>query len=339
MVASIVFHAVLLGLVLLLPAALTDAAKPKPVEVVFYSPAEAPELPEIPPPQMKAPPPPKPRPEPKVHKPQVARVERPKPEPVLPVRVEPPRERRPDPRPAAPAPHREVRTHVFKQAESTTVAKATPPERRTRTGSFADTPRSAPERAVRTRAATQVGGFQVAASEPSTPARPAVKERTVARADFGETVAAIPAVKHSAQPRAVVRGGFGSSDAAEAPVRPARKGKVTQGSFGDGAKAAQPPRPKPKAAANPDTPVEILSKPRPIYTAEARELRVEGEVVLEVVFVASGQLRILGVESSLGHGLDEAAIEAAKKIQFKPARRDGRPVDHRAVLRIVFQLA
>ena len=36
---------------------------------------------------------------------------------------------------------------------------------------------------------------------------------------------------------------------------------------------------------------------------------------------------------------DEAAIEAAKKIEFKPARRDGRPVDHTATLRVVFQLA
>jgi TonB family protein len=89
----------------------------------------------------------------------------------------------------------------------------------------------------------------------------------------------------------------------------------------------------------PDTPVEILSKPTPAYTPEARELKVEGEVVLEVVFVASGEMHVVGIVERLGHGLDEAAIQAAKKIRFRPARRNGLPVDHAAVLRIVFQLA
>jgi hypothetical protein len=50
-------------------------------------------------------------------------------------------------------------------------------------------------------------------------------------------------------------------------------------------------------------------------------------------------VRVLGVASGLGHGLDEAAIAASKKIQFNPARRDGAPVDHPARLRVVFRLA
>jgi len=41
----------------------------------------------------------------------------------------------------------------------------------------------------------------------------------------------------------------------------------------------------------------------------------------------------------LGHGLDEAAVRAAQQIRFKPARRDGQPVDFPAVVHIVFQLA
>ena len=41
----------------------------------------------------------------------------------------------------------------------------------------------------------------------------------------------------------------------------------------------------------------------------------------------------------LGHGLDEAAIEAAKKIQFNPALQNGQPVDHTATLRVVFRVA
>ncbi|MBZ5629806.1 MAG: TonB family protein [Acidobacteriia bacterium] len=86
-------------------------------------------------------------------------------------------------------------------------------------------------------------------------------------------------------------------------------------------------------------PVQILSKPTPGYTAEARAARVEGEVLLEVVFTASGQLRVIRVVRSLGHGLDESAIRAAEQIRFKPATRSGSPIDSTATLHIVFQMA
>jgi TonB family protein len=86
-------------------------------------------------------------------------------------------------------------------------------------------------------------------------------------------------------------------------------------------------------------PVSIQSKPTPVYTAEARQLKVEGEVLLNVVFTADGQIRILNVVRGLGHGLDEAAQRAAKGIRFNPAMRDGHPVDSNATLHIVFQLS
>ncbi len=53
----------------------------------------------------------------------------------------------------------------------------------------------------------------------------------------------------------------------------------------------------------------------------------------------AGELRVLRVIGGLGHGLDEAAVEAAEKIRFKPARRNGQPVDHTATLRVLFRLA
>lgn len=86
-------------------------------------------------------------------------------------------------------------------------------------------------------------------------------------------------------------------------------------------------------------PVSIQSKPTPVYTAEARQLKVEGEVLLNVVFAADGQIRIVNVVRGLGHGLDEAAQRAAKGIRFNPAMRDGHPVDSNATLHIVFQLS
>jgi TonB family protein len=87
------------------------------------------------------------------------------------------------------------------------------------------------------------------------------------------------------------------------------------------------------------TPVEITFKPDPIYTDEARQLKLEGEVLLEVIFGANGQLRVNRVVRSLGHGLDEAAIAAANRMRFKPALRDGQPVDSTAVVHVLFQLA
>jgi TonB family protein len=84
---------------------------------------------------------------------------------------------------------------------------------------------------------------------------------------------------------------------------------------------------------------EILSKPTPVYTQEARNLHIEGEVLLEVVLEASGSLRVVRVVRGLGHGLDDNAVRAAEQIHFKPAMRDGQPADSTVVLHIIFQLA
>ncbi len=87
------------------------------------------------------------------------------------------------------------------------------------------------------------------------------------------------------------------------------------------------------------TPVEIISKPNPVYTEEARQLRLQGEVLLEVSFGANGQLHVNRVVRGLGHGLDEAAISAANKMRFKPAQHFNQPVDSTAIVHVVFQLA
>ena len=89
----------------------------------------------------------------------------------------------------------------------------------------------------------------------------------------------------------------------------------------------------------PPTPVEIIYKPNPVYTDEARTLKLEGEVLLEVEFAANGQLHVNRVIRGLGHGLDEAAIAAANKIRFKPASRYGQAMDSTATVHVVFQLA
>ena len=86
--------------------------------------------------------------------------------------------------------------------------------------------------------------------------------------------------------------------------------------------------------------VVILAKPKPAYSAEALKLNLEGEVLLDVIFPASGgEVHVNRVVKGLGHGLDEAAVRAAEQIKYKPALSNGHPVDFPAVVHIVFQMA
>lgn len=135
----------------------------------------------------------------------------------------------------------------------------------------------------------------------------------------------------------VASAGFGNGMAT--PVAGGNSRQVTAGGFGDASAVAAGPVRRVQRDAGDVKPVEIISKPRPIYTAEARQLKIEGEVLLDVTFGADGTLRVQHVNRGLGHGLDEAAIRAAQQIRFRPAQRDGHPQDTAAVLHIVFELA
>lgn len=121
----------------------------------------------------------------------------------------------------------------------------------------------------------------------------------------------------------------------------ASRGTVRAGGFGD-ADVPAPPTVRSQsseATTQKVVPAEIVSKPVPVYTEEARGLKIQGEVLLEVVLEASGRLHIVRVVRGLGHGLDDAAVRAAEQIRFKPALRNGQPYDSTAVLHIIFQLA
>src|SRR5882762_482953 len=130
--------------------------------------------------------------------------------------------------------------------------------------------------------------------------------------------------------------GFGNGTANPPPS--AKRGALQSTGFADASVAAEAPKTK---AANdgPADSADILEKPHPQYTAEGRSLKIEGDVVIEMVFLANGSVQVNRVVSGLGHGLDEAATRAAQQIKFKPARREGQPVDFPARVRIEFRLA
>jgi TonB family protein len=133
--------------------------------------------------------------------------------------------------------------------------------------------------------------------------------------------------------------GFGNG-VANPPQGGGRKGgNVQTGGFGDQSVAAEAPKKKAEAVASGTTSVAIIEKPRPQYTAEGRDLKLEGDVLLDLVFLADGTVHVNRVISGLGHGLDEAAVRAAQQIKFKPAKQENQPVDFPARVRIEFRMA
>jgi TonB family protein len=223
----------------------------------------------------------------------------------------------PDVKPMIPRPP--VKTNVFSTGSSATPTMAAAPSK-VQTGGFGD-PNGVPARDNHGRPITiaQAGSYDM----PSGPG-------------YGNGTGG----SHGAR-GVVASTGFGSGVAtgnSSGPVSGSR-GAVRQGGFGDAdVVAASQPKTKSAEPVVKTLPAEITFKPRPVYTDEGRQLKIEGEVLLDVVFSATGQIRVVKVMHGLGHGLDESAVRAAEKIQFKPALRDGHPADFEAVLHIVFQL-
>ncbi len=206
-----------------------------------------------------------------------------------------------------------------------------------------------PPIAERLKPVVQVGGF--AAAVPVTQTTDAktveqagfdradgrISERARAGAVVGafDSAAAARTAPGTGKAMGVTDAGFGTGTAAS-PGSAAR-GRVVTAGFD--ATSAPPAAAKAPAEARIEIPVEIVSKPTPEYTAEARALKIEGEVTLDVEFAATGEIRVHHVVRGLGHGLNEMATRAVQGMRFKPARRNGEAVTVRATVTIVFRLA
>lgn len=231
---------------------------------------------------------------------------------------------KPEPLPAnSPViPRQLVKTDVFSTGSSAKPTIAAAPQK-VQTGGFGD-PNGVPARENNGKPVNiaQLGGFDM----PSGPG-------------YGNGTAGAKGARG-----VVASAGFGNSTAigdGTGTVNTTRGNTLVQrAGFGDAVPATVAIRTKPaENAASKTVSAEIISKPSPTYTDEARKLRIEGEVLLEVVFESGGRVRVVRVVRGLGHGLDEAAARAAEQIRFRPAQQDGQPVDFSAVLHILFQLA
>jgi TonB family protein len=346
---SIIVHGVLLTAMLLIPLLFTDTIKvkfsttllapppPKPkqiLEVTHYK------LPPPPPPKVA---PPKPIPQPE--KPLVP------PAPVKPIVIKPPEVKPPEPKLAEvkppPEPVLEKPRPTVRNTEFDKAASAAPvvPKPDVKTGAFS-TGSSATPTTNLPAAKVQTGGFgdpngikgEGKPGKPGNIASLGSFDLPVG-AGAGNGTGGAHGVKG-----VVASSGFGNGTAIQGNGGNGTGGggagrTVQQGGFGDNTEAVKPEAAKKHETAAPTTPVEILSKPKPDYTEEARKLKLEGEVLVRVLFTAGGAVRVLEVVRGLGHGLDENALRAAQQIKFKPAQREGQSVDSTATVHIVFQLA
>ena len=129
-------------------------------------------------------------------------------------------------------------------------------------------------------------------------------------------------------PNLAVMNGIGSDEAARAGLLSEKMRNSTGGSDD-----RTPPR-----AMSASLKPTILYKVRASYTEDARRNRIEGEVILSVVFAADGAINSIRVVRGLPDGLTEKAIEAALKTRFQPAVENGAPVSVRGNLSFTFAL-
>lgn len=73
-----------------------------------------------------------------------------------------------------------------------------------------------------------------------------------------------------------------------------------------------------------DRKARLAMKPEPMYTEAARRNTITGTVVLKAVFAKNGSITNIRTVSGLPYGLTEKAIDAARKIKFIPAIKDGK---------------
>jgi TonB family protein len=87
-----------------------------------------------------------------------------------------------------------------------------------------------------------------------------------------------------------------------------------------------------------------VSAPRPIYqtepefSEEARKAKFQGVCTIALIVGTDGRPSDIHVQTSLGMGLDEKAIEAVKNWRFEPAMKDGHPVRVPIAIEVDFHL-
>ncbi len=86
------------------------------------------------------------------------------------------------------------------------------------------------------------------------------------------------------------------------------------------------------------TPPELIEFVPAAYPPAEEAAGVEAAVELFITIAEDGTVREVEVAQGAGQGFDEAAVEAAERFVFEPARRDGEAIPARIRYRYVFEL-
>lgn len=100
------------------------------------------------------------------------------------------------------------------------------------------------------------------------------------------------------------------------------------------------PRPAAVASTTPGKTVTVISKPKPEYTAEARQMHIEGVVTLRIRVSPNGSVEVVSIAKPLGYGLDDSARRAIMATKFQPATdSSGQAIPWEGLVNVTFQLA
>jgi protein TonB len=177
-----------------------------------------------------------------------------------------------------------------------------------------------------------VQAVEIVFSPPALPAQSETTPEPVAKPVARPAPVAVAKPAHSVAPQP-----FPSPSS-----QPAEADSVAEAATSTTAPASAAPAAAPVAASGPevpDTPPAGLDMPRPNYPRMAKQRGWQGLVVVAVEVNELGCANSVTVKQSSGHAmLDEAAMEAARRWHFRPARKDGRDVTASVEIPIRFSL-
>jgi TonB family protein len=91
--------------------------------------------------------------------------------------------------------------------------------------------------------------------------------------------------------------------------------------------------------------IDGVIAPKPIkqvaaeFSNEARKAKFDGTCRLDLIVDPEGMPQQVRVLEPLGYGLQEKAVEAARKYRFQPATLDGQPIPYKISAEIIFHLS
>jgi protein TonB len=113
--------------------------------------------------------------------------------------------------------------------------------------------------------------------------------------------------------------------------------QVGSNQMGEPMRTAVVQKEEPKVAAK-LMPVRVLSSKLPDYPRRARQLGIEGLIVIEVEVDVHGKVTKVQLRQGLEDELDRISLDAVKNWLYDPATVDGQPIASTRLLRLRYQL-